>query len=653
MKNSIAAKVSRHIMLLLAIALAVLFIGSFLIVYRIVYTQTETLSLATVTVFSDLVIEDAKNKNVPLDTDQADMVLKHGNYFCEWYEIDFAFLYAPDTENDTVTYLALAYNNDREDDTLKDNLIGHTEDYRLSEKELEVWKGKRPYTTVKFRYKGGYEVCTIIRVKDTYGNKYIAGVDKAYSRITNSVISSFSIVAAIIIAVMVGVYFAVFMIMRKYASRPAKQISRAMQDFLSGRVTAHMVLDKPTDEFMMISDAFNTMTDNINDYIENINTLSREQERQQTELDIASKIQQGFLPKKHFALSDRRIDAVMTPAKDVGGDLYDYLSLDEHRTLLVIADVSGKGISAAIYMAVTLTLIRMLAQNGLEPAEILQKTNDLLSQNNAALLFATAFIAIYDNSSGMLTYANAGHNIPYIISEKGIRMPENARNTLLGLYSGEEYIQVSEPLDVGETLFLYTDGVSEATDTNGHFYGIERLEECLRGFRKSKSGDIIRYVSDELHSFTDDAEQHDDITMLAFTVEKVRTLELDAKLEEFTKIKDLILALPTKRETQLELCLAAEERFANICNYAYKDTDIENTKVIFRLSFSDRVTMTFTDSGKPFDPTNDQVSPDDYDIDTQMGGLGNFLAFASVDNVEYKYENSKNILILTKFIKED
>ncbi len=654
MKNSIAAKLSRQIMHLLGIALAVLFIGSFILVYKTVFTQTEALSLATVTVFSDLVTDEAKKLKVSLDTNQADMILKHGDYFCKWYDIDYAFICVPDEKHETVTYIALSHNSDKNYESITGNYIGHTESHKMSKKELEVWNGKRDYASIVFHEKPDHEICTLIRIKDTYGNKYLAGVDKPYSEIYKNVISTFSLIAAVIIAVTVGIYFAVYMIVRKTVAKPAKLISGAMHDFLT--VGDHSQLEsdaKATDEFAMITNAFNTMSANINDYIVNINALTRAQEHQQTQLDIASRIQQGFLPKKHFSLSDFSVDAVMTPAKDVGGDLYDYLPLDEHRTLLVIADVSGKGISAAIYMAVTLTLMRMLAKNGLEPAEILQKTNDMLSQNNAALLFATAFVCIYDSSTGMLTYSNAGHNIPYITSKNGIRTPDGARNTLLGLYFGEQYTQASEPLGIGETLFLYTDGVNEATDENNDFYGTDRLEACLRSFRSSKKTNLIEHITESLRAFTGSAEQHDDITMLVFTVGSTLTLELDAELNEFKKIKESILALPIKRGTQLELCLAAEERFANICNYAYDETHPQDEKVIFRLSFSDKVTMTFTDSGKPFDPTADTASPDDYDIDTQIGGLGNFLAFASVDDVEYMYKNNKNILTLTKFIKEE
>ena len=649
MKNTIARKVTRQVSLLLVAAMIVLLVGAYHLVSKVIYQENERYSLAVLGIYTDLLAEESAEQHTPIDTEHSDKVILYGETLCDWYAVDYVYLYTIDEESSTVTYIAASAVDGKVENPPTDHLVGYTVEWKLHPEELAVWRGEKFVGHITANNNFGYEVSTLLRIEDDFGNRMIAGVDVAYRDIQQRILWEFALLAAIIAAVLLGIYTAVYFIIRKRVSEPAQRISKSMTDFITdGERSNEKLAMNSSDEFGMIASAFNSMSDDINAYLDDIRTLGRERERQRTELDIAGRIQKGFLPKEYLSTDCCEIHAMMAPAKNVGGDLYDYLPLDDSRVLVVIADVSGKGITAAMFMSVTLMLIRQYAKLGLSPAEILRRTNDTLSENNAELLFATAFLGIYDSVEQSFTYANAGHNLPYIIGET-LRTLDGAKSTALGLFEDTEYSQETVSLRLGETLFLYTDGVSEAIDENRHFYGTERLEMLLR----TRSADPVRAVLDSVHAFAGSAEQHDDITMLAFHARHTRKLSLNVDIREMTKIKEAILALPLARMLLLNLCLAAEECFVNICSYAFPDGVPEAEKIHFTLSLSDRVTLRFSDCGQPYDPTEHIEAPEDYDPDTQLGGLGKFLTVSVVDDVQYEYREQKNILTLTKYLKEE
>ena len=653
MKNSIAKKVTRKVSAILIIALAVLFVASFWLVQRVVYNKTRSYARAVATVYIDLITYESDRQNKPISTDNAEMILQHGDYICKWYDVDFAYVFIPDTQTGKIKYLCVSQNEKFNKINPDDKYIGKIADYTLTKEELEVWCGNRLFSHSVTKSKTGHELSTMIRIKDRFGNKIMAGVDQSYKDVYLEIIGIFSILALIIILVILGVYFTVYMVIKRLVSKPAEVLSKNMTEFITdGNHTAITLDESGSDEYSMIASAFNCMTQNINSYINNINTLTREQEHQKTELDIAAKIQKGLLPKEHLNSDFYEVRTTMIPAKDVGGDFYCYLPLDDERVFVVIADVSGKGVSAALYMAVTLTLTVQYAKMNLSPAEILEKTNEALSQNNSQMLFATEFVGIYNSTSQEFTYSNAGHNLPYVISKDGITVLDKAKGSLLGLFTDEKYTQATTRLEVGDTIFLYTDGVTESTDSQKNFFGDARLKDVLKKFRQSHAYNAISFINDKLSEFSNGSEQYDDITMLTLNVKKTTTLLLDVDVAEFEKIKEAILSLPVSRPQQLKLCLCAEEWFVNICSYAFPDGVPDGEKIEFVLTLSDRVRMQFSDGGQPFNPLEHIVDIENYDIETQVGGLGNFIAVSNTDDSFYRYENGKNVLTLIKFIEE-
>ena len=647
MKHSIARIVTWRVLLLILFAVILLFTASFLIVRNVISVKNDSYSHAIVTAFTDLVLYDAQENGVPVDEEHADIIVRRGGYICDWYDVDYAYIYVPDSETGTVRYVAAVQGADApEEARIENNLIGYVPERTMTAEEWAVWNGEKLFGQLEFDNQYGHEFGTILRIEDTFGNRMIGAVDMSYDEYYRQTVHFLHLSGAMTILVMIALYAAIYWIIRCHVTVPAKVLSEGMQAFITDGKRVDVRLDEDeSNEFSMIARAFNSMTGNIDRYTDDIRTLTREQEQQHTQLEIAARIQTGFLPKDTCESSVGRIHAMMTPARDIGGDLYDYLLLDDHRMLVVIGDVAGKGVAASIFMAATLMLIHQFAEIGLSPAETLKRTNDSLSGNNAALLFATVFIGIYDDQTHKLTYANAGHDVPYIIG-KTLRKLDAEPGTLLGLYAGENYTETETDFLPGETLFLYTDGVNEATNAVNAFYGTERLEETLRTV--GNADDAISGVYGSVQRFTGGVAQHDDITMLALTAGRTREYSLDVRTEALETIRDAILSLPTDRETQMALCVAAEECFVNICTYGYPNGVPDGEKVRFTLDTDDGIVMRFEDGGVPYDPTENVRAADDYDIDTQIGGLGDYIAFSSVDDVRYEYKNQKNILTMIK-----
>jgi sigma-B regulation protein RsbU (phosphoserine phosphatase) len=239
------------------------------------------------------------------------------------------------------------------------------------------------------------------------------------------------------------------------------------------------------------------------------------------ELDVARRIQQSIVPRRFPPFPNRTdvaIHASMQPARSVGGDFYDYFFIDDHRLAFAIGDVTGKGVPAALFMAVTRTLLRATALRGSEPAECLASVNDALCGEDGGPLFVTCFYGVLDTRSGRIEFSNAGHNPPYLLRADGhIDATAQAGGFMLGAFAGTAYKQASLDLQPGDALVLYTDGVTEAADGADAQYGEERLEACLArlgGNGLVAADGIVQGVVADVAGFVGDAAQADDITML-------------------------------------------------------------------------------------------------------------------------------------------
>ena len=234
------------------------------------------------------------------------------------------------------------------------------------------------------------------------------------------------------------------------------------------------------------------------------------------ELEVATQVQMSILPHDRSHSETHEIQAMMIPAREIGGDFYNYFSLDDALIGLIIADVSGKGIPAALFTMVTQTLLKGAVRNFASPARCLSEVNELLAEDNESCVFVTVFYGILDLRDGNFRYCNGGHNPPRLVrSDSGVEMLPTTGNVVLGVFPGHGYVDGEVQLNPGDTLFLYTDGISEAQNARSEEFGEQRLDKKLTSLKQATARDVVNEVVDAVHLFVEDTPQSDDITCIA------------------------------------------------------------------------------------------------------------------------------------------
>jgi sigma-B regulation protein RsbU (phosphoserine phosphatase) len=393
-------------------------------------------------------------------------------------------------------------------------------------------------------------------------------------------------------------------------------------------------------------------------------------ERMESELNIGREIQMSMLPLEFPPYPHRNeftVFATLEPAREVGGDFYDFFLIDEDRFCFCVGDVSGKGVPAALFMAVTKTLIKSRASNDFSPASIMTHVNEEVAQNNDSAMFVTLWLGILDVTSGALVYTNAGHNPPYVMKPDGgdpVRL-DALHGPVVGAVEGLVYGQESTTLQPNDLVFLYTDGVTEAMDPAGTLYDEARLVELLSAQESPSVEEVVGASTDGVWRFQADAEQADDVTVLAvkFTgralgVSDVHRLHLEARnrfeeidavnraFDEFAELH----GLPTRVRRSLKLVF--DDLLNNVISYAYED-DLEHIIDVHIELSSDRLAVRMTDDGRPFNPfgrtSPDTATPVD---EREIGGLGIHLVESLMDEVSYTRRTDRNVVVLVKYLSE-
>ncbi len=317
----------------------------------------------------------------------------------------------------------------------------------------------------------------------------------------------------------------ILFIFNRLMVRPIKLISETAGNFVSDRDQSQQNIFSSVninrqDEIGTLYDSMTKMEKEINDYIKNITDITAEKERVGAELHVATQIQADMLPSVFPAFPDRHefdIYASMTPAKEVGGDFYDFFLIDDDHMAMVMADVSGKGVPAALFMAIAKTLIKRRAQAGGSPSEILADANNMLCEGNHAQLFVTVWIGILTLSTGKGVAANAGHEDPVIRRAGGdFELIKYRHSPAVAAMEGIPFRQHEFELFPGDTLFVYTDGVPEATNDRNELYGTARMLDALNRNKGEKLSVLLQKVHEDVNRFVGTAPQFDDITMLGF-----------------------------------------------------------------------------------------------------------------------------------------
>jgi sigma-B regulation protein RsbU (phosphoserine phosphatase) len=302
-------------------------------------------------------------------------------------------------------------------------------------------------------------------------------------------------------------------------TRPLTFLDSKVQEISQGNLDIHLPEPTTRDEIGTLTLSFREMQNALKEYIADLATTTAAKERIESELKIAHAIQMSFLPKRFPPISGRQqveIASFLEPAREVGGDLYDYFMLSDQRLFFAVGDVSDKGVPAALFMAVTKTLMKGLAEVNLDPADILQRVNAELAQDNEASMFATVVCGILDLPSGAVTYSNAGHNPPVILrtgqEPEWLPLPPGV---FLGTFEQARYQNREVLLQPGDRLLLYSDGITEAQNSNLELFDNYRLLETLNNFQGQTMAEMITVIMSAVKAFTKEAPQSDDITLLA------------------------------------------------------------------------------------------------------------------------------------------
>ena len=394
--------------------------------------------------------------------------------------------------------------------------------------------------------------------------------------------------------------------------------------------------------------------------------IKDQKDRMEEELNIGREIQMSMIPLALPPFPEYReiaLSAALEPAREVGGDFYDFYFLDEDRLCICIGDVSGKGVPAALFMAMAKTLIKSRAYDDASTASILTHINDELSADNEKCMFVTIFAAIINIKTGAVIFTNAGHNPPYIRRRAGNLQPlEHRHGPVVGVMDGMVYGQDHEQLAPGDLLVIFTDGVTEAMNGKGGLFGDQRFFELLTQGRGDPPDTVVADTLNAVKEFRGRAEQSDDITILAFqylgteksgpVAEQQIIIKNDIsqmqvaeqKFEEFASDHDV------PEDIILKFKIIFDELLNNVISYAYDDDDSHDIEINIE-RVGNRLTVTLADDGVPFNPLSKTSPNTDLSLqDREVGGLGIHLVRNLVDDLSYHRRIGKNVITLVQRI---
>ncbi len=505
----------------------------------------------------------------------------------------------------------------------------------------------------------GYLYTSVWPVLDENGNaiaeiQYIIDMQVVRDHL-NSFLYTMLIISAVIMFVAILCYI---MFIRLVITKPIGRLAKFTEEITETQEFEGKSIELKThDEISELGNSFNFMLREIEDFIANLSRVTAEKERIGAELDVATKIQASMLPCIFPAFPDREefeVYASMTPAKEVGGDFYDFFMVDEDNLAIVVADVSGKGVPAALFMVIGKTLIKDHTTSGKDLGEVFTEVNQLLCESNSEELFITAFVGVLNLKTGEFRYVNAGHEMPFISKNNGHFDPYKIRAAfVLAGMEGMRYKAGSIQLEPGDKIFQYTDGVTEATDKDNQLFGMERLENTLAKLADKSPADILSGVKADIDEFVGEAPQFDDITMLCLEFRKKKDLGMtvDLTLDNVPKLTNYIEKIfyeaGASVATVTKMNIALDEIYSNIVKFS----GASYAKITCEVQGEDAL-LTFEDDGIPYNPLEKEDADTTLSAeDREIGGLGILMVKKSMDRVEYRNEDGKNIFVLTKKLK--
>lgn len=471
---------------------------------------------------------------------------------------------------------------------------------------------------------------------------------------------------AVMAIVIVGLLLMLYMFIRIITSelQPLRRLAKGAETIASGNFDAQLPDLQRIDEIGQLSHSFSDMQQSLVKYIEELKETTAKKASIESDLRIASSIQMGMLPEKFPTKADRddvQIYASLTPAKDVGGDLFDFYFRDE-KLFFCIGDVSGKGVPASLFMAVTRAVFRTVSANESMPDRIIIAMNKTMAGMNKTHMFVTLFVGVLDLPTGRLHYSNAGHDAPLLVGDGVGELPCDA-NIPVGFMPKWKYTLQEAQIFTGTTIFLFTDGLTEAMDVDNAQFQMERINDvALKALsqQQQEPKQLIDQMTDAVHKFVGDAEQSDDLTMMAIqyikqqsAVSMRKSIILRNDRQEVPKLNafvdEVCESVGFDEATTIKVRLAIEEAVVNVIDYAYPpgkkgDVTIEAASNEMRLKF------TIIDSGKPFDPTVQTAVDSLLPANERHGGQGIHIIRQNMDSINYERLDKFNVLTLRKKI---
>jgi len=457
--------------------------------------------------------------------------------------------------------------------------------------------------------------------------------------------------------------------------RPLRQFTESVMNIAEGNLDASLPEIHSEDELLQLRQSFAYMQTSLKQYINELQTTTASKERLQSELVIAHDIQMDMVTTVFPERDDLDLFASMTPAKEVGGDLYDFVVQGDD-LFFIIGDVAGKGVPASLYMAVTMTLFHNLAdrsaeggladKNAKSAARIMREMNHSIASSNESMLFVTAFVGVLNLRTHHLIYCNAAHNSPALITAEGeCRLLEVESNLPMGI--DDHYNYEDQEIDFPENtaLLLYTDGLTEAmyisADGSRKLFGNDRMLHDLEKNSKASAIEVIDYLKQHVNVFADGTVQGDDLTLLFLRHGPTqkngstapRRIIMRNEVGEVDRLKTFFESVCREHSIDEEnfkmLNLAIEEWVVNVINYAYPQGTRGHVELTAKV-VDGILTLVIKDHGIPFDPTQHEEVDVNAGLDErQIGGLGIHLVKLIMDTVEYERStDGYNILTLTK-----
>ena len=548
--------------------------------------------------------------------------------------------------------------------------LGYREDYMDGGKEaVEKIFCSNPSEDISVTYDDvyGYIASAYSPIFDSSGQPVaVAGVDLSMMGIQQNLWQFIFIILVSIVLVTGVTLFIFFTFIQKNIVSPIALLNDAAKNMVDNLEQEKICqIDIYTkDEIGELATSFCQMDEEVRRYIQSLSLVTAEKERIGAELSVATQIQADMLPNIFPAFPDRpefTVYADMNPAKEVGGDFYDFFLIDDTHLALVIADVSGKGVPAALFMVISKTLIKNQTLTGQSPKDVLMIVNNQLCENNQAQMFVTVWLGILDLATGKLVAANAGHEYPALRQANGdFQLYKDKHGFVLAGMEQTKYREYELQLSPGDTLFVYTDGVPEATDETEQLYGTARMLRALNAPGNNSPEELVKRVQKDMDSFVGDATQFDDITMLVMTYhglqgkhENKKSIILPAVRENWDRVSEFLeTALDEKQfpiKSKMKLLIAVEELYVNITRYSYTG-NIGNAEIQLEfLSDPERARVTLIDQGVPYNPL--QKSDPDTTLsadDREIGGLGIHMVKKSMDHLLYEYKDGNNIMVIEK-----